>query len=215
MRGNRKVLAFLLALPLLLSTAPSAFAGGQTVCDGSLPPGTYQSIVVSADDTCDLGVGPVTVHGGVRVEQGATFMLGYEGGPSTGTISGGVVADNAAQVQVHNAIINGGVTIEGGAGPFGCAVPYGPLCFTDFEDNSINGAVTISGYNGFWLGFIRNHVSGTVTISNNNQQNDEIDIGSLVVHGSLMCSGNNPLENVGESPGGPSTVTGQDTCNGT
>jgi hypothetical protein len=28
--------------------------------------------------------------------------------------------------------------------------------------------VTINGYNGFWQGFIRNHVNGSVTFGNNN-----------------------------------------------
>ncbi len=75
------------------------------------------SQAVPAGQTCNLGVGPVTVHGGVVVGAGATFMLCFEGGPSTGTISGGIRADNAAQVQVHDAQINSGVTVEGGAGP--------------------------------------------------------------------------------------------------
>jgi len=140
-------------------------------------------------------------------------LLGFELGPATGTITGGLVADNAAQVQVHNARITGGVRIQGGVGPFGCAGPVENLCFTDLEDNSISGGTTIDGYNGFLLGFIRNHVNGSVTISNNVQTEDEIDIGSNVINGSLTCSGNNPLENTGGSPGpAPNTVTGQNTC---
>lgn len=160
----------------------------------------------------------MTVHGGVLVGSNATFMLGHELGPSTGTISGGIMAYDAAQVQVHNARINGGVTVQGGAGPFALGCPVFttfPVCFTDFEGNSISGAVAINGYNGVWLGFIRNHDSGTVTISNNNQQYDQIDIGSNVVHGNLICFGNTPTENTGGSPGGPSIVTGQDSCYGT
>ncbi len=157
------------------------------------------------------------MNGGVQIGQGATFILGYEGGPSTGTTNGAITADHAAQVQIHNAQINGRVTIQGGTGAFGplCTTPFVPVCYTDLEDNSINGAVTINGYNGFWLGFIRNHVNGAVTISNNNQSHAEIDIGSLVVHGNLVCFGNTPTENTGGSPSGPSTMTGQDTCNGT
>ncbi len=215
-------LALVMMLAMVVVVAPGARAGGPTVCVGTLPAGTYQSIVVPTGATCDLGIGPVTVYGGVRIGSGATFMLGFEGGPPTGTISGGIAANNAAQVQIHDAQINGNVTIQGGAGPFasGCPIfstPFGPLhiCFTDFEDNLISGAVTINGYNGVWLGFIRNHDSGTVTISNNNQQYDQIDIGSNVVYGSLICFGNTPTENTGESPGGPSSVTGQDTCYGT
>lgn len=198
---------------LLLFLLPgSASAASATVCTGALPPGTYHSIVVPAGQTCDLGVGPVHVLSGVHVGPGATFMLGFEQGPATGTISGGVAADNAAQVQVHNARINGGVRVQGGSGPFGCAQPFPPTCFTDFEDNAINGGATISGYNGFFLGFIRNHVNGAVTISHNTVP-DQIDIGANTVHGSLTCAGNNPLENTGSSPGpAPDTVTGRNTC---
>lgn len=109
------------------------------------------------------------VLAGVPVGHGATFMLGFESGPATGSIDGGLAADHAAQVQVHNARITGGVSILGGAGPFGCTEPFRPVCFTDLEDNSISGGATIEGYDGFWLGFIRNHVNGSVTISDNVQ----------------------------------------------
>lgn len=229
MRGTFRVLrrplhAFTVgAAALLLAgwspAAPAAAASPVTICDGSSVPGTYTAAVVPAGAVCDLGAGPVRVLAGVRVGAGATFMLGFEGGPATGTIGGGLVAIDAAQVQVHNASISGGVRIQGGDGAFGpqCALPFG-VCFTDLEDNSINGGVTISGYDGFWLGFIRNGsagkpVEGTVTINNNNLPYDEIDIGSNSVHGSLFCFGNVPLENVGHSPGpGTDTVTGQDTC---
>ena len=199
--------------------------GGTTVCDGFLPPGTYHAIVVPDGDTCLLGVilsppqvvGQVTVNGGIFIGTGATFYMGYEGGPSTGTINGGITADNAGRVFIHNANINGGVTIQGGIGPFSSTCTYSFVsnaCSDDFEDNTINGMVTINGYNGFFLGFMRNHDSGTVTISGNTLV-DQIDIGSLIVHGNLICSGNTPTENMGGSPGLPSTVTGQDTCNGT
>ncbi len=198
---------------LLLFLLPaSASAASATVCTGTLAPGTYHSIVVPAGQTCDLGVGPVDVLSGVQIDPGATFSLGFELGPDTGTISGGIAADDAAQVQVHNALINGGVSVQGGSGAFGCTQPFAPVCFTDFEDNTINGGATINGYNGFFLGFIRNHVNGAVTISDNVVP-DQIDIGTNQVHGSLTCAGNNPLENTGSSPGPtPDTVTGRNTC---
>jgi len=200
------------AMLIFLLPAPAS-AASATICNGSLAPGTYHSIVVPAGDSCDLGVGPVHVRAGVTVGPGASFSLGFELGPNTGTISGGITGNNAAQVQVHNARINGGVRIQGGAGPFGCAAPFPPTCFNDFEDNVINGGATLNGYNGFFLGFIRNHVNGAVTISNNVVP-DQIDIGSNTVHGTLNCSGNNPLENTGSSPGPtPDIVTGRNTCN--
>lgn len=87
---------------------------------------------------------------------------------------------------------------------------FAPVCITLMQGSSINGGVTIDGYNGFFLGFIRNHVNGSPTISNNVQAMDEIDIGSNVVNGSLTRAGNNPTENTGDSPGPtPDTVTGR------
>ena len=185
---------------LLFLLPGSASAASATVCTSTLPPGTYHSIIVPAGQTCDLGVGPVHVRAGVRVGAGATFSLGFELGPNTGTISGGIRATNASQVLVHNARINGGVSVQGGAGPTACTDPIPHVCFTDFEDNTINGGATINGYNGVFLGFIRNHVNGAVAITNN-MVFDEIDIGTNTVHGSLSCAGNNPLENTGARRG--------------
>jgi hypothetical protein len=51
-----------------------------------------------------------------------------------------------------------------------------------------------------------------VKITNNAQTFNEMDIGSNTVNGSLFCSGNNPTENTGHSPGGPNSATGQNTC---
>lgn len=201
------------ALLLFLPSKVSAAGPQATTCDGTLAPGTYQSIVVPAGATCDAGIGPITVRAGITVGAGGTFILGFEGGPATGTIGGGVRAQNAAQVLIHNAVIMGGVMVQGGAGAFGCAEPYGGVCATDFEDNTISGGVTINGYDGFWLGFIRNTVNGTTTLTNNNQFMDEIDIGSNTVNGNLNCSGNTPLENTGESPGVNNVATGHMTCN--
>lgn len=183
-----------------------------TICTGTLSPGTYRSITVPPGATCNAGIGPLRVLAGVDVGRGATFMLGFEGGPPTGTIGGGVRALDAAQVQVHDARITGGVDTRGGTGPFGCTGPVPGLCFSDFEDNSISGGTVIDGYNGFFLGFIRNTVNGAVRITNADLP-DELDIGSNVVHGSLTCSGNVPTENTGGSPGPtPDIVTGRNTC---
>lgn len=204
------------ALALGLVPAATGVAAGPSaaVCSGSLAPGTYQSITVPAGATCDLGDGPVTVLAGVSVGPGATFMLGHETpyGPLTSSLGGGVVGDNAAQVQIHNSRITGGVNLQGGSGPFGCTAPIAPLCFNDLEDNVINGGATINGYDGLYLGFIRNTVNGTTTVTNNAVP-DELDLGSNTVHGDLVCGGNTPVENTGESPGAPNSVTGRDTCN--
>ena len=100
-----------------------------------------------------------------EVQPGATFVLGSEENPvDTGTISGGVRATNPASVQIHFTTINGGIKVHGGSGPFG-----GPFDITwnAIEDNRINGGATVEGYDGFWMGFIRNHVNGSVNLNDN------------------------------------------------
>jgi hypothetical protein len=168
-------------------------------CSGTLSSGTYHKLVVPAGATCDGTNATVVVRGGISIGPGATFVLGFEGGGSTGTISGGIVASGASSVEVHFARINGGVSIQGGEG-----------FFSTVEDSVIHGGATINGYRGFWLGFIRNTVSGSVTLSNNVM--DDPDANEFVtntIRGNLVCFGNSPAPQVGDSEGLPNVVSGK------
>jgi hypothetical protein len=196
--------ALSLGLPAFAAADPST-----TTCTGVLAPGTYQEVVVPADAAC-FSTGPVTIRNGLFVEAGATFVLGSEEAPGdNGTISAGVHATDAANVQLHFVTINGGVDIHGGSGPFG-----GPFDVTwnTIEDSHINGSVTIEGYNGFWMGFIRNNVSGSVNLNENVLVDpDGNEYVTNTIHGSLNCSGNSPAPQVGDSEGSPNQVTGAKT----
>ncbi len=182
---------------------------GVTTCNGELGAGTYKRVVVPADAVC-LSNGPVTIRGGLYIEQGATFVLGSEENPvDTGTINGGVHATDAMSVQIHFTTINGGIDVHGGSGPFG-----GPFDVTwnTIEDSSIHGGVTISGYNGFWMGFIRNDVRGSVNLNDNVLvDEDGNEYVTNTIHGSLHCSGNSPAPQVGDSEGESNVVTGAKT----
>jgi hypothetical protein len=198
----RKVLlgaSTLCAAAVVAGFSAAGAAGAGYSCTGTLASGTYHKIVVPAGETCDGTNASVVVRGGVYVGAGATFVLGSEEGGPTGTISGGVVANAASSVQLHFARINGGVSIQGGEG-----------FFSTVEDNVIHGGATINGYTGFWLGFIRNTVYGSVTLSNNIM--DDPDANEFVtntIHGNLVCFGNVPAPQVGDSEGLPNVVTGQ------
>jgi hypothetical protein len=96
--------------------------------------------------------------------------------------------------------------LHGGSGPFG-----GPfeVTWNTIEDSSIHGSVTISGYNGFWMGFIRNDVHGSVSLNDNVLvDTDGNEYVTNTIHGSLNCSGNSPAPQVGDSEGEPNVVTG-------
>jgi hypothetical protein len=187
------------------STAVAAHAG--STCSGTLASGKYHKLVVPAGATCDGTEANIQVRGGVRVGEGATFVLGSEElGADTGKIRGGVRAKAAASLQLHFAHVSGGVRMRGGNG-----------FFSTVEDNVIHGGATINGYSGFWLGFIRNKVHGTVKLNNNDM--DDPDANEFVTNtiwGNLVCHGNSPAPQVGDSEGQPNVVTGRkvDQCAG-
>jgi len=189
---------------------PAAAASSTTTCTDTLAPGSYEKVVVPAGASCITFAGPVNISAGLFIERGATFVLGSEDNPTpTGTIGGGVHATDAASVQIHFSTIRGGISIQGGSGPFG-----GPFDITwnTIEDSHISGQVTINGYNGFWMGFIRNKVNGAVNLNNNTLADpDGNEYVTNVINGSLNCSGNSPAPQVGDSEGTPNQVTGDKT----
>ncbi len=196
------------ALTAGLATANGPHGG--STCTGTLASGKYHKLVVPAGATCDGTTANIDVRGGVRVGEGSTFILGADPGEGgitdTGTIRGGIRANDAASLQVHFAHINGGVRMRDGDG-----------FFSTVEDNVIHGGARIDGYSGFWLGFIRNSVHGTVRLSNNQMEDpDANEFVSNTIKGSLICHDNSPAPQIGDSQGQPNVVTGRkvDQCAG-
>jgi hypothetical protein len=201
-------LALLVALFTTALTAGLPTAGAKpkpgSTCTGTLASGSYKKLVVPAGAMCDGTLADIDVRGGVRVGEGATFILGEDGGGDTGKIRGGVRANDAESLQLHFADIKGGVKMLGGEG-----------FFSTVEDNVIHGRATIDGYTGFWLGFIRNTVHGTVKLTNNVLEDDDAnEYVTNTIKGNLVCHNNSPAPQVGDSQGLPNVVTGQkvDQC---
>ena len=198
-----------LTAAMVVAVPVAANAASSTTCTGELAPGTYHTVIVPEGAVC-ISEGPVIIRGGLFIESGATFVLGSEENPvDTGTITGGVHATDPMSVQIHFTTINGGIEIHGGSGPFG-----GPFDVTwnAIEDNVIHGGVIVDGYNGFWFGFIRNNVYGSVYLTNNVLTDpDGNEYVTNVIHGSLNCFGNSPAPQIGDSEGEPNVVTGEKT----
>ena len=206
----RKLTALIAFSALVFAAAAAtvpASAASVTECTDFLAPGTYQRVAVPDGAVC-LSEGPIRIQAGLWIGSGATFVLGSEeSGWTTGTIGGGVHAVDPASVQIHFATINGGIDIQGGSGPFG-----GPfeVTWNAIEDNVIHGAVHIVGYDGFWMGFIRNTVSGSVTMRDNTLTDpDGNEYVTNTIHGSLFCWGDDPAPQIGDSEGSPNDVTGR------
>jgi hypothetical protein len=114
-------------------------------------------------------------------------------------------------VVLHGNVIKGSVSLTGGGPGLTCApLPFGPPAYSDFENNTISGSVTVTGYTSCWLGFIRNDVRGRVTFMDNQLLDpDANEYVSNTIHGNLVCSGNSPDPQIGDSEGNQNTVTGQ------
>jgi hypothetical protein len=202
-------LAALCTVLLVVVPALASAKSNTTTCNGTLASGSYGKVVVPDGAVC-FAETPTRIRGGLFIGRGATFVLGDEELPGdNGAVSGGVHATGAASVQIHFLRIDGGVDIHGGAGPEG-----GPFDITwnAIEDNWINGGATVEGYDGFWFGFIRNHVNGSVNLDDNVLPDpDGNEYVTNVIRGSLNCSGNSPAPQVGDSEGSPNQVTGAKT----
>ena len=210
---RRTLIALSLVLFSALAVTVSSLAATGTSCTSTLAPGTYGPVTVPAGATCIIEAGPITIRGGLYIGAGAIFIFGDEGSPGVNaTILGGVHARNANSVQIHFSTINGSVDLQGGSGPFPGPFEFEPgfaPTWNTLEDNRINGAVTINGYNGFWQGFIRNTVNGSVRFTNNTVlDTDGNEFVTNTIHGSLSCSGNDPAPQVGDSGGSDNVVIG-------
>ncbi len=194
--------AFIGAAAMMVLPAGAAAAPAST-CSGVLPPGTYGGLVVPAGATCIVG-GPATVRGGISVNAGGSLIIG------PAVVNGGIRASNPASVVIHGVTINGGIKIQGGSGPApeGCE-SEDCVYFTAIEDCQISGGATVNGYTGFWLGFIRNDVSGGVVLSNNVQLDpDASEYVTNTITGGLRCFNDIPAPHGGDSGGSPNVVTG-------
>ena len=93
---------------------------------------------------------------------------------------------------------------------------YSGFQFLEFggtaRDTTINGGYTEAGYDGFWNGFIRNDVHGSVNLIGNTVADpDGNEVVTNTIHGNLNCQGNDPPPQVGDSAGAPNHVTGRET----
>jgi hypothetical protein len=198
----------LVAAPAMALAGHAGHGGhARSTCTGTLASGKYHKLVVPPGATCDGTEADINVRGGIRVREGATFILGSEElGADTGRIRGGIRAHAPASLQLHFAHVKGGVKMRGGNG-----------FFSTVEDNVIRGGATIKGYSGVWLGFIRNKVRGTVRLNDNVM--DDPDANEYVtntIRGNLVCHDNSPAPQVGDSEGLPNVVSGRkvDQCAG-
>ncbi len=196
--------------------------GGVTVLPGKA---LNASGMAGPNDTTLAG-GNMKVWGGISVGKDGILLLGCSPSmtcvpkDSLSEVHGGIRANQALAVILHGNTIWGRVSIVGGGGGLSCApnaalsaavgIPVAAVpAYSTLENNTVYGGVTVSGLQSCWFGAIRNTVRGTVSVTNNKMADpDANEVVTNTIRGSLLCSGNDPKPQVGDSAGTMNKVTG-------
>jgi hypothetical protein len=156
-------------------------------------------------------------------------------GISFDRVSGNLTALGSLAVVIHSATIGGSVSVLGGGGgaaggansggcfntkKFPIPAPWskdaalanpktGSPQYTDLEDVSIGGNLTVAGVQTCWLGSLRNQVRGSLTyVGNVTSDPDGMEINNNLTAGNMTCLANNPAVQYGDSGAAPNLVGG-------
>ncbi len=209
--------------------------GGPTTVFGDLviaPGAGVNASFALNDQPGGHGTTSLTVKGNVVVQKGGLLVMGCEpefspcsddpaqanGGTLTGQnhVSGSLLVWQALGAIVHASTISRDVTQLGGGGGVSCAPPFPGLFgafqsppFTDYEDNSVAGNVTVAGLQTCWLGMLRNDVRGSlVAFKNTMADPDAGEIVQNTVRRDIVCVADSPAVQFGDSGASPNVVSG-------
>jgi hypothetical protein len=194
----------------VVNAGPTEVKGDLTLLPGS----TLLAVFGETNFQPGSPASTLTVDGDVNVQGGATALLGclatsspcaddpFEGpdhGPTLNSavhVGGSLISTEPLGVVLHNGTIGGNVSHTGGGGGFTCDpqgafAAIGAPVFSDYEDSTVGGWISITGISSCWLGVIRDDVGHSVTVNDNQLADpDAIEIDSNTIEGNLSCSGN-------------------------
>ena len=151
---------------------------------------------------------------------------------ATEYIGGNLIAYEPLGIVLHNTTVRGNVVQVGGGngtafdpvGIFAVYIPGGPPAaagqfdvpaplpaYSDFSNVKTGGNLIVTGMDTSWYGIIRDTVRGSLIDANNTTAPDGNEVSNNTVYGNLVCSGNNPAVEYGDSDGSPSEVGGNAT----
>jgi hypothetical protein len=209
-----------------LTVAPGALLDAVTPGD---PPGKHPVVPAT-----------VLIGGNVFVGKGAVLLLGCSPNISCGSppgisfdrIRGNLTAIGAQAVVVHSASIGGNFSLIGGGGGAAAATcnaqkPGSPTIknlepwsldpnldqtpvYSDNEDSTVGGNVTVVHLTSCWLGTIRNQVRGSVTFVGNTMGDpDAMEILTNLIGGNMTCLNNTPAVQFGDGLSTSNLVRGR------
>jgi len=192
-------------------------AGGMTIADAATL--NVRGNLILAPGSCldAFSLGTVTVGGNIIVQKGAILGLGCTlnsigpgppcyGQTTSDTVGGNIIGNQPLTMYLDGDTVRGNVVSNGGGpGLFGTFLNF-PV-----KDNTIGGNLIMQGWQGGWAGAIRDVVGGNVIFSRNAsvQDPDANEVVTNTIRGNLICFGNSPAVQVGDSGGTPNTVGGK------
>jgi hypothetical protein len=178
-------LSIAISVAALIAGASSVTAA-VTTCDGTLPGGTYDTVIVPKGKICIVGdgLGPVTVEQNVILQEGASI----NGVAGVFTVNGNLQGDGVRNVDITGlpgvpTTIHGNVSITGATGAV-------VVVFVN-----IGGNLNISDSNGLGIFVEESQVNGNALFQNNTTSRSFFIAGNTIV-GNLVCNGNNPAPTV-------------------
>ena len=203
---------------------------GQVTVTGDVTVQSGDALIAAfANNASGPGTSGITVDGNIDVDSGATLLLGCEAlhfpcvddpnqnAPtlnSADTVQGSIEATGALGVVVHNSTIGADAVETGGGGgpsctPSGIFSVFQSPPYSDYEDNTIGGNLRVTGLDSCWFGALRNHIGGSDTFADITMTDpDAMENLANQIAGNLLCSGNSPAIEYGDSGSSPNVVGG-------
>jgi hypothetical protein len=170
--------------------------------------------IFARNDQTGHGKSSLTVDGDVVVDNNGTALLGCfptsfpcqdDPNPNHPTLAshdvihGNLIEDDPLGVILHDVNVGGSVSEEGGGGGVNCnpqgvfAVFQSPV-YSDYEDSTIRGGISVKNLNSCWLGVARVHVHGNASFVNDQLADpDGAEVIANDFDGNLACSGNSMM----------------------
>jgi hypothetical protein len=158
--------------------------GGPAEVHGTLTLVSGSALIAAfaLNDVSGQGTSSLLVDGNVSVGPGATLLLGclptsfaciddpsqeHPTLSSHGVITGNLTEDSPLGVVVHDTAIGRSVSESGGGGgvkcdPSGVFAAFGSPVYSDYEDSTIGGSLSVRGLNSCWLGVARVRANGSM-----------------------------------------------------
>ena len=171
----------------------------------NLAPGScldaYTTGTVDVGHNLTVGSGAILGLGCAPFEDGLIDPCGYT--TTNDVIGGNLSATDPLTMYLSADTIDGNLTSVGG----GPGVTYHPYINYPIKDSMILGNVSITGWQGTWFGFLRNTVGGNAVFSGlSGADPDTNEVATNTVTRNLICTGDVPAAQLGDSGGLPNTV---------